>query len=168
MPSRPLLDRLALKLRGAFRLLLAAVMMLRPSSRLRRFVLTDLVRRGYVALNRRDYDVALMLAHPGFECLLPSALVDQAEPGREGFRQWWESIDALYETWSVEPEEIIFLDGSRILVLTRWDIFFPQSEIQMVDPGGEIFHFERGWWMGLKAYSDRDEAFAEAGYTPAS
>jgi ketosteroid isomerase-like protein len=74
--------------------------------------LIDRLRRGYEALNRGEFDVAIQLADPEIVFVRPGGLSELR--GVDAVRAWMEP-DA-FESQTIEPE-VIEVVGNKVLVL---------------------------------------------------
>jgi ketosteroid isomerase-like protein len=74
----------------------------------------EIVRRGYEAFNRGDFDAAMEVVHPEIEFVLPGG--EAPLTGKEAVRAWMEP-DA-FEEQEIEPLEFT-VNGDRVLVRTR-------------------------------------------------
>src|SRR5436305_13604357 len=78
--------------------------------------LIALVRSGYEALNRRDFDVWMQQIDPQVEVY---ELAEAPEPvvyrGPEGVRRWLEQQDDVFEEFAIEPTAIV-VTGVGVLV----------------------------------------------------
>jgi ketosteroid isomerase-like protein len=74
----------------------------------------EIVRRGYEAFNRGDFDAAMEVVHPEIEFVLPGG--EPPLTGKEAVRAWMEP-DA-FEEQEIEPLEFT-VNGDRVLVRTR-------------------------------------------------
>jgi ketosteroid isomerase-like protein len=74
----------------------------------------EIVRRGYEAFNRGDFDAAMEVVHPEIEFVLPGR--EPPLTGKEAVRAWMEP-DA-FEEQEIEPLEFT-VNGDRVLVRTR-------------------------------------------------
>jgi ketosteroid isomerase-like protein len=77
--------------------------------------LIALVRSGYEALNRRDFDQWMQQLDPDVEVY---ELAEAPEPvvyrRPEGVRRWLEQQDEIFEEFSIEPTEIV-VSGDVVL-----------------------------------------------------
>ena len=116
----------------------------------------DKLRRAYEAFNRRDFDAALVIAHPDVEFSPPG---DQPPyRGIESFRAWMEP-DA-FEEQVIEPLEFI-VSGNKILVRQHVKARGAGSGIEI-----ELFSWnvwtldEDGLVTRIETYLEREEATA--------
>ena len=112
-------ERLFVRLPALFRLLSERVIRLSPGSRIRRIMLTRLIRRAYGAMYRRDFDVLLPRLDPALEYRprggLFSVDVDTVIHGREGYRNLWETtLEAFDDLW-IEAHEVVDF-GDRFVI----------------------------------------------------
>jgi hypothetical protein len=100
--------------------LVAAWMRLPRPSRLRRAMLVRLVRQGYAAVNRRDFDLTVTSYDPGYE-YHPDVGVADADPvyyGHDGFHKFWRQLLEAFDDVRLDPKEILDL-GDQVLVTTQ-------------------------------------------------
>jgi ketosteroid isomerase-like protein len=121
-PRRHPEERLALRFPRLTAFALWAFSRLPVHSRLRRELLSLMVRRGIGATNRGDYEAAFAAFHPDVEVLSPPDLIGLGEAAR--YQGLSERI-AFQRKWTSEWEEVQFfadeiLDlGNRVLLLGR-------------------------------------------------
>lgn len=125
----------------------------------------DLVRSIYAAWERGDFGSADW-AHPEIEFEIKDDLTRSAWRGpagmAEGFRGWLTS----WEDFRLAADEYRELDDERILVLSRFSGHGKTSGMaldEMHAGGTELFHIRGGKVTRLAIYSDRQQAFADAG-----
>src|SRR2546425_2810202 len=107
---RRLEERLGLRFPRALALLSRAVSRLRPRSRLRRATVHRLVRLGFEAINRGDFEAAFALYHSDIEVIEPPEVVklglDAVSRGREGRIRVQQRWHAEWGELRFEPEEL--------------------------------------------------------------
>jgi ketosteroid isomerase-like protein len=82
----------------------------------------DTLRASWDAFNRRDFEAATAVWHPEVELRPAVQGLDVASlyRGREECRGFMEAIVENWESYTLEPEEIIDVPGGRVLVVERW------------------------------------------------
>lgn len=120
---RALEERFGLRFPRARTAMARLVLWLPRRSRLRQAVLRRVVRLGCEALNRRDFEAGFMVYHPAVELIAPEEIVQvgfepvlQGRPERIRYQMRW------VEEWGeflFEPEQLITLDDTRLLVVGR-------------------------------------------------
>ena len=114
------------------------------------------LKRAYAALNRRDYDEAISIAHPDIEYLPAGA--QPAYRGIASFRKWMEP-DA-FEEQLIEPLEFV-PSGKKILVKHRVRARGAGSGIEMeIETWGVWTFDEAGLAIRIEAYLDHEAAKA--------
>src|SRR5919197_1325938 len=101
----------------------SALSRLPPRSRLRRVIVSRLVRQGLEAWNRRDWDLLLLSLEPGIEYRPAPNLITPDEGkvtyGHDGYirgiQTWLDAFDDL----RFDPEEVIAF-GDKLVVTVRW------------------------------------------------
>jgi ketosteroid isomerase-like protein len=163
---RSLDERLFILLPSIYRLFADRVMRLSPGSRIRRLMLTRLVRRGYAASSRRDFEVLLLGLDPGIE-YHPS--VDLTPPdmesvsyGHDGYLKVWRGWLDAFEDIRLEPEELLDL-GDKLLVTIRTRGHGSGSGVAVGREQFQLFHLRRGLVVWQQDFSDRSEALEAAG-----
>jgi uncharacterized protein (TIGR02246 family) len=103
----------------------------------------ELIRAAYDALNRADLDGFLALVHPEVEF---TSLVAEAEAttfrGREGIREWWDTVATAFEGVHWELHDIRILADDRAVV-----------DLQMSGAIGGVDLSQRMW----QAVQSRDD-----------
>jgi ketosteroid isomerase-like protein len=138
-----------------------------PRSRLRQAIVPRLVRQGFEAVNRRDYDVAFANYDPDIEFLPPTglALLDKEASyrgleARIRYEQEWRSAWGDYR---YEPEELTDL-GDRLLVIGRIKSSSGLSSGTAIDSDwADIFTLSAGRVVREEAFLDRAKAIETAG-----
>jgi ketosteroid isomerase-like protein len=147
--------------------LISAVMRLRPRSRVRRAMLSRLVRRGWAASNREDLDLALCGYDPDVEISWPESGgvafpdLQGTYRGREGFRRVWA---AMHDPWEVEvrPEEMIDA-GDRLLVIAQVTARGRGSGVRVGGPLIGLYTLRAGRIVRERYFNDQEEALKAAG-----
>ena len=90
-------------------------------SRVRRLLMSRVVRRGIEASNRGDYEVAFLSFHPDVEYLAPTGTVvlgtfPERSQGRRGRIEFERSWRGDWGEFRYEPEELIDLTDRLLLV----------------------------------------------------
>ena len=135
-------------------------------SRLRRVILARLIRQGYAAANRRDFDLLLTNLDPGVEFRPgPIALMTDADPvyhGHHGYREFWRVLLEAFEDVRLDPEEILDL-GDRWLFTVNLNGHGARSGVPINQQIFQVFTLRRGLIVRQDDFLDRAEAFEAAG-----
>jgi ketosteroid isomerase-like protein len=148
--GRSLTERLVVRSPRLFRAIVRRVLDL-PESRVRTRVVTYVVRRGYAAFNRRDWEVNTLLHHPT-DYRWDATSVDFAPPDArdligihgylDGMNRWLDPWDEL----SIEVEEIVEAGHDRILSVLRQIATGTGSGVTVVSPSfTDLLTFRDGW-----------------------
>jgi ketosteroid isomerase-like protein len=161
-------ERLLLRLPAVSDLIASALERLPPRSRLRRGLLGVVVRRGYGASSRGDYDVALLAYDPNVEIrfnevggIVPPDLLG-LHRGHDGFRRLWEDWRDAWEEIRLEPQEILDF-GSGLLVVVRIVGRGKGSGIPIDEDYFEVFALRGGKVIRQENFLDRDSALKAVG-----
>jgi ketosteroid isomerase-like protein len=80
----------------------------------------ELVRRGYEAFNRGDFEGVLALFDPELRInVLPETMMAQTFHGHEGFLRLMAENAEMFESYRNHPEEVIELGDDHIVVIVR-------------------------------------------------
>ena len=110
-------ERILIRFPGIARSLAAGWSRLSPHSRLRRAVLSRILRQGTRAWNRRDFDLVFLLVDSEAEFQLPESLIGGyvapdlrgVHRGSEGYLRYWQG---MFEAW--EDLEVRTRGGHRL------------------------------------------------------
>jgi ketosteroid isomerase-like protein len=135
-------------------------------SRLRRGIAAYSIKRGYAALNRRDYDVVLMRSDPDVEYrpsadLMPPDL-ESVFYGHDGYRKLWSRWFDAFEDMRFDPEEILDF-GDKLLVTARQGGHGSGSGVALSQQVFQLFKLRRGLSISQEDFTDRDQALEAAG-----
>jgi ketosteroid isomerase-like protein len=79
----------------------------------------EVLRRGYDAWNRGDYEVVLQMLDPEIEWQFPEGGLNTGiHHGREAVRKFFESVVEAFDQLHYEPEEFVRADD-RVVVRVR-------------------------------------------------
>ena len=124
----------------------------------------ETLRAMMAAFNRRDFDDFVRYADPEVE-LHPGITeldVNSRCRGRHEFRQFAETITDAWETYVVEPEEIIEVPDGRVLAVERWRARGRQG-INFDFLLGDVYTFRDGLIVRIDGFRDRAEALEAVG-----
>jgi ketosteroid isomerase-like protein len=168
--QRTLDERILVRFPGIARSLAAGWSRLPPRSRLRRAVLSRIVRQGTSAWNRRDFDLVFLLMDSEAEFQLPESLIGGYVPpdlrgvhrGREGYLRYWQGMFEAWADLKSEPEEAIDF-GDRLLVTSRITGRGKQSGIPVDQRLFQVITLRRGLVVEQNEFADRGQALEAAG-----
>jgi ketosteroid isomerase-like protein len=128
-------------------------------------MLTRLVRRGYAASSRRDFEVLFLGLDPGIEYhpsgdLMPPDM-EAVSYGHAGYLKVWRGWLDAFEDIRLEPEELLDL-GGKLLVTIRTRGHGSGSGVAVNRQGFQLFHLKRGLVVWQWDFGDRDQALEAA------
>jgi ketosteroid isomerase-like protein len=161
---RTLDERIVVRFPALAHLLLAAWARLPRHSRLRRVMLVRVVRRGYAAVNRRDFDFALTAIDPGIELHRAQVFLDVSGTfhGHDGYLQVWRQILDSFRDIRLDPEELLDF-GDRLLVTTNVSGKGAGSGVPYSQQIFQLFTFRRGSVVRQDDFQDHAEALEMLG-----
>jgi ketosteroid isomerase-like protein len=143
---RPLADRVALLFPRLVPLAFRIALRLRPGSAPRRRALDYGLRRIYVAINRRDFDVVLLGMEPEAEIEfrgVEATGIASSYHGHDGFRAFW--ADWLRDWAQVTHGITAVIDlGDRIVIRVWGHHLAPKSGLWEDSDSGILFEFRDG------------------------
>lgn len=116
--SRTLDERVLVRFPGLAHRLANRLMRLPPGSQLRRALLRRIAEQASAAVNRRDFDVMMLVVDPAFEY---RTMRDPAPPGmdavfhgHDGFKKAWEQMIDYFQDLRMQPEELLDLGDALV------------------------------------------------------
>jgi ketosteroid isomerase-like protein len=164
---RSLDERLFVRLPALYHLIAAVLTRLPPRSRIRRLILTRYVRRGYAAINRRDFEVLFLGLDPDIEYtaagdVLPPGMFPPVSHGHAGYEGNWRQLIDSFEDFRVEPEEILDM-GETLIACNRYVGHGSGSGVPVDVPlVFQVARLRNGLVFWQKDFSDRAEALEAA------
>jgi hypothetical protein len=161
-------ERLLLWVPRAARVLARFLARRRASSRSRQALLRRVIRVGFAANNRRDYDAMCVFYDPAVEIRLVGGAtridLDPVYWGHEGLRKVNDDWRAGFEQFRFEPREVIDPGGDRFGVLA--ELHGQTSGMVTRQLSGFVFILRDGLAVRQDYYWESEEA-VEALLTPA-
>jgi ketosteroid isomerase-like protein len=129
-------------------------------------ILVRLVRQGYAAANRRDFDLLLTNLDPGIE-YRPGQIglatdLDAVYHGHHGYREFWRVLLEAFEDVRLDPQELLDL-GNPWLVTVDLNGHGAGSGVPFSQQLFQLFTLRRGLIVRQDDFLDRDEALEAAG-----
>lgn len=126
----------------------------------------ELLRAGYAAFSRGDWDTVLEQAAPDFELTTADRVTSPGTyRGVEGTRRFFEDLFAPFEEVLVEPEEF-HENGDQILAVVRVRSRPRGSSAFVENRIGHLWTMRDGMVTGLEIFPERDRALAAIGVQP--
>jgi ketosteroid isomerase-like protein len=157
--------RILARFPALFPRLLAAWARLPRHSRLRRAMLVRLVRQGYAAANRRDFDVTIRGYDPDCYEYSPIVALPDSDPvyyGHDGFHKFWRQLLEAFDDVRLDPKEMLDL-GDRVLVTTKMSAHGTGSGVSINQQLFQLMTFRRGLIVRQVDFQDRAQALEAAG-----
>ena len=155
---------------GLVRVIGSAWSRLPPHSRLRRAVVSRIMRQGCEAANRRDFDLLFIFLDPEIELkLLESPFGGFVPPdlpgvnrGHGAYLRAWEAMIEAMEDFRIELDEVIDY-GDRLLTPGRFMGHGSTSGAPFTQPIFQVFTMRRGLVIRQEDFADRDKALGAVG-----
>jgi ketosteroid isomerase-like protein len=118
----------------------------------------ELVRRAMAAISQRD--TSAFLAEVADDCELRPLMSVWPQPyrGHEGIERWFEDLAAVWDSFSVEPEEIRVLDDDTLLVALVWKGRGKDRLDELSGPAVALWRFRDDKAVSAHLYPDEPRA----------
>jgi ketosteroid isomerase-like protein len=125
----------------------------------------ELVRGIIDAINRGDIDSATEAAHRDFEADWSNSRgpLSGVYRGREQVRELWKSFLEAWASLRWDPEELVELDGGRVLVVNHVRMRGHASGVEVDARGAQIWTIRDGKAYAVKLYQSKAEALEATG-----
>ena len=117
----------------------------------------DLVRAGYDAFNRRDFDAAIELGHDDLTWRPLFSVETELLRGKQEVRAAWERQLEVLDI-RIEILELIELDEDRVLAVAKWTGEGSASGIHTEQIAAQIATIEDGKLRSVESYPSRQAA----------
>jgi ketosteroid isomerase-like protein len=121
----------------------------------------ELVRAGYEAFNRRDFDAALENAHESVTWRPFFSVETDLLAGTEAIRAAWENQTEILDL-RIEVDELIALDDTRVLAVATWIGRGSGSGARVERTNAQVFTVIDGTLRSVETYTSREAAVAAA------
>jgi ketosteroid isomerase-like protein len=167
---RTLDERIFVRFPALARVVISAWSRLPPRSRLRRALLSRVIRHGNEAGNRRDFELQLLFLDPEIEYHFSESPVGGFVPpdllgvhrGHQGYLEVWEGVMEAMDDLKIEIDEVIDY-GDRLLTAGRHMGHGRSSGIPFNQPVFQVFTLRRGLAIRQADFTDRESALEAAG-----
>jgi ketosteroid isomerase-like protein len=123
----------------------------------------QLIRQGYDAWNRGDWESMEGLLAPGFEVDATDRVLNpDTYEGIAGFRRLAGEMAEVWDTWEIEPLEIVER-GDLLFVAHRVRARGKGSGVEVVQTYWSVWTVHDNKGVKLSLFVDRDRALAAAG-----
>ena len=127
----------------------------------------ELIRLGYEAWNRGDWDSMERLLAPDFEVDATDRVLNPDKyEGIDGFRRLAGEMAEVWDTWEIEPLELVER-GNLMFVAHRVRARGKGSGVEVVQTYWSVWAVRDNKGVKLSLFVDRDRALAAAGLTDA-
>jgi ketosteroid isomerase-like protein len=124
----------------------------------------DIVKAGYEAFNRRDFEAFVDIYDPEIVWEQDEGFVEPGTHyGHAGVRHVFDTILEQFDDFHIEVEQLSDLDGDRVLAIVRITATGNLSGVRLDTPGGHLHWLRRGKVTKLKLFLDPAEAREAAG-----
>jgi ketosteroid isomerase-like protein len=162
---RTLDERLYVRFPALYRRFAERVTQLPLGSRVRRLVLTRVIRRFTAAINRRDFEVVFLGLDPGIEYRPSADLMppdfEAVSHGHGGYREGLRQLIDSFEDLRAEPKEV-FDFGDRLVAITQFGGHGSGSGVPVNLTTFALVKLRRGLVVWQKDFSDRSKALEAA------
>jgi ketosteroid isomerase-like protein len=127
------------------------------------------VRAFTDAVTARDIDAALDFCHPEVEFFsLLAHLEARPYRGFAGIRRYFEDIDAAWDEWRVEVEQLCAAPDDRVVIVMSTHMRGKGSGLPFVQRVGAVWRFKDGKLWRAALYRDPADAMRAARTPPES
>jgi ketosteroid isomerase-like protein len=125
----------------------------------------EIVRAIIDSLNRRNLDQAVEAAHEDFEADWSNSIAPHrgVYRGRERARELFEAFLEAWEEFQWDPQELVEVDDSRVLVVSRVRGRGRGSGVEVDASGAQLWTISGGQVRGVKLYQSKAEALEAVG-----
>jgi ketosteroid isomerase-like protein len=118
----------------------------------------EIVRRAMAAVARRD--TSAFLAELADDCELRPLMSVWPQPyrGHDGVERWFEDLAAVWDSFSVEPQEIWPLDDDTLLVALVWRGRGKGQQNELEGPAVALWRFRGDKAIAAHLYPDETRA----------
>jgi ketosteroid isomerase-like protein len=118
----------------------------------------EMVRRAMAAVARRD--TSAFLAEVSEDCELRPLMSVWPQPyrGHEGIERWFDDLADVWDSFSVEPEEIRVLDDDTLLVVLLWKGRGKDRPDELSGPAAALWRFRDDKAVSARLYPDESHA----------
>ena len=124
----------------------------------------ELVRAGYEAFNRRDFDAALATAHDSVTWKPFFSVETKLLSGKEEIRKaWTRQTEAL--DLRIHLLELRALDATRVLAVGKWTGRGAGSGASVAQENAQVFTVEEGKLRSVETFASKRDALEAIGLT---
>ena len=125
----------------------------------------ELVRSAFDSINRGDVDGALEAAARDFELDWSNSIgpAKGVYRGKAQARELWTSFVESFDELRWEPEEIIEVDESRVIVVNHVRMRGHESGVEVDAVGAQLWTISEDMAQSVKLYQSRAAALEAAG-----
>jgi ketosteroid isomerase-like protein len=118
----------------------------------------EMVRRAMAAVARRD--TSAFLAEVADDCELRPLISVWPQPyrGHDGIERWFEDLAAVWDSFSVEPQDIRSLDDDTLLVALLWKGRGKGRRDELSGPAVALWRFRDDKAVSARLYPDEARA----------
>ena len=124
-----------------------------------------IIRSGYDAVNRRDFEHAASLLTEDFE--LEIATTNRVYRGAHAFRRLYQDLLDAFGEYLLVIEEMIDA-GEHVVVVVRIELVGRGSGVPLAHPAAHVWTLQNGQVRRCKGYLSRQDALAAVGLGPSA
>jgi ketosteroid isomerase-like protein len=128
----------------------------------------EFVRTVFEALNERDLDRALSYSSPDFVMDWSNSIgpAKGVYRGKDEIRRLWGAFFDSFESMQWEPQEVIEVDESRVVVVNLTRMRGRGSGVDVEGRGAQLWVIEDGVGQSVKLLQSKADAHEAVGVTP--
>lgn len=124
----------------------------------------DVMRRGHAAFNALDAEALRAIVHPEVEWGTAGAFpdMDRVYHGADGVVRWADEVRSAWEWFEVAVEEIVLVEGDRVVLTERVRGQGRGSGIEVDMPSFAVYTIRDGRIARRASHPERAAAIADA------
>jgi ketosteroid isomerase-like protein len=125
---------------------------------------TTAVQRYADAISRGDVDAALEVCHAEVEfSSLLAKLEGTTYRGHAGVRRYFRDVDAAWDEWRMETEQVLRAPDGRVLIVLRMHVRGRGSRVPLEQSVAHVWELRDGKLWRSTPYRDPEEALRAVG-----
>jgi len=122
----------------------------------------EVVRSIYAAINRGDWDAAMLLVDADFEITIQRGPNAGTHRGRDLIQTILKDQRTAFDEWIVEPEQV-FESGDQVVVVVKSLLRPKGTDAGFETRNGHIWTVRDGVALSLRGFPNPDDALESAG-----
>jgi ketosteroid isomerase-like protein len=122
----------------------------------------EVARRAFADLRARRFEGGAW--DPGVEVVNAEGwVIETAYHGRDGLRRWWEDLAEAFGEFEIQLEDVVEVDGQRVLTTQRFAGSFRTTDIPFDAPWASILTIRAGRVVHAQGFLTKRRAMRAAG-----